>query len=190
VALLARRGLASSAAGGALLGYSLLLSYGLLTLGLVAVVVLALRHDRRRVLAAGSSVIAVVLAPALLGFQWWDGLSETLLRYRDGAGGYRPYPYFLVADLAVFAIAVGPAVMAALSSLNGRDRLTWLVGAALGGLLVADLTGDSKGEVERIWLFFTPWVALATARLARPRVWLALQAATGLTVQTLLLSKW
>lgn len=189
VALLARGG-RSSAVGGALLGFSLLLSYGLLTFGLVPLVVLVMRRRWSETLLAALSAVAVVLAPALLGFRWWDGLSQTLLRYADGAGGYRPYSYFLVADLALVAIAVGPAAVAALGSLRRDDRLAWLVGAAVAGLLVADLTGDSKGEVERIWLFFTPWVALGAARLPRPRFWLAVQAITGLTVQTVLVSKW
>lgn len=189
VALLARGGLRSAAAGGALLGFSLLLSYGLVTLGLVPLVVLALRRDLRHALVAAGSAVAVLLAPAALGFRWWVGLHETLLRYRGGAGGYRPYGYFLVADLALLAVAVGPAVLAGLGELR-RDRASLLVLAALGGVLVADLTGDSKGEVERIWLFFTPWLALAAARLPRARLWLSVQAATALAVQSLLLSKW
>ena len=190
VALLARGGQLCSAGGGALLGCSLLLSYGLLTFGLVPLVVLAVRRDWRNALIAAAACSSVVLAPALLGFRWWDGLTQTLLRYRDGAGGYRPYRYFIVADLAVAAIAVGPAAIAAFSSLRRHDRASWLVAAAIGGLLVADLTGESKGEVERIWLFFTPWAALATARLVNPRRWLAIQAISGLAVQTVLVSKW
>ena len=46
--------------------------------------------------------------------------------------------------------------------------------AALAAVAVADLSGLSKGEVERIWLPFVPWVLLATAALTP-----ALRAAAG-----------
>jgi hypothetical protein len=38
-----------------------------------------------------------------------------------------------------------------------RDRQLWLlVGAALTAVLLADVSGLSKAEVERIWLPFAP----------------------------------
>ena len=43
-----------------------------------------------------------------------------------------------------------------------------LVGAALVVVAIADLSGMSKGEVERIWLPFTPWLLLAGAALTSP----------------------
>jgi hypothetical protein len=46
-------------------------------------------------------------------------------------------------------------------------RLWWLAGGALGGVLLANLTGLSKGEVERIWLPAVPWVLVATASIRR-----------------------
>jgi hypothetical protein len=190
IALLAGTGLRRAAAGGAVMGASLLLTYGLLTLGVLALTVLLVRRRLLPLLVAAAATGAVVGGVALLGFRWWDGLSETLIRYSAGAGGYRPYSYFVVADLAVFAVAVGPAAVAGLVGLGRRDRLAWLVAAAGLGLLLADASGKAKGEVERIWLPFGPWIVLAAARLDRPRVWLALQAVTGLTVQTVLLSKW
>ena len=38
-----------------------------------------------------------------------------------------------------------------------------LVGAALVAVAIADVSGLSKAEVERIWLPFMPWIAVATA---------------------------
>lgn len=190
IALLACPGILRPLLGGVVLGLGLMLTYGLVTLGVLAVVVLLLKRRLLPLLVAGAGTLTVLGVFALLGFDWVDGLQQTLIRYRAGAGGYRPYGYFVVTNLVVFSAAVGPAVVAALTALDKRDRLTWLVGGALAGVLAADLSGKAKAEVERIWLLFTPWVAVAAARLERPRVWLGVQAVSGLAIQSLVLSKW
>ena len=44
-----------------------------------------------------------------------------------------------------------------------RDRRVWmLVGGAVIGALLADLSGLSKGEVERIWLPLVPFLVVGT----------------------------
>ena len=60
--------------------------------------------------------------------------------------------------------------------------------------MVANLSGLSEGEVERIWLPFTLWVCVATAALD-PRPWvqrgfLALQAGTALALVALIETYW
>jgi hypothetical protein len=184
VALLA---LKRSLAGGLVLGASLFLTYGALPLGLLA---LAVTKRWKSLIPAAAGVLAILLAFALAGFWWLDGLQTTYTRVHAGAGGYRPYSYFVVADLAALAVALGPAAAVGLRALNRSDRLWWLVGAALLGLLVADVSGTARGEVERIWLPYTPWLLVATARLRHPRPWLAAQLASGLAVQLVLRSKW
>jgi hypothetical protein len=59
-------------------------------------------------------------------------------------------------------------------------------------VLVADLTGMSKAETERIWLPFTLWLPVCAGFLpARDhRAWLALQALAALLVNHLLLTGW
>jgi hypothetical protein len=66
-----------------------------------------------------------------------------------------------------------------------------LAGAALAGAVALDLSGVTRGEVERIWLPYAGWV-LAAAALHRPpaRRWLAAQALLGLALQGLTLSNW
>ena len=119
------------------------------------------------VAAAGAAV--VFLAFAVAGFSWFEGLRLAHERYYAGVASRRPYDYFLVADVAAFALVVGPAAAVALARL--RDRATWiLVAAALGALALADVSGMSKAEVERIWLPFAPWVLLACAAFAVPAV--------------------
>ena len=99
----------------------------------------------------------------------------------------RPYVYFLIADLAVLAVMLGPAVIAGLTVRPGR-ALGLLVVSTLAAVAVADLSGLSKGEVERIWMPFMPWITLAVVGLLRERpaqvrAWLAAQAGLAIALQ-------
>ncbi|WP_031161376.1 membrane protein [Streptomyces durhamensis] len=69
-------------------------------------------------------------------------------------------------------------------------RLALLVSAALLALLVADLSGMSKAETERIWLPFALWLLPACALLPHPRAWLTAQAVLALLLNHLLLTGW
>lgn len=129
-----------TAGGGLLLGLALYCSYGIAPLGLLVVAVVVSAR-RLRPLLVGA-----------LGFWWWTGLAATRVRYAEGIATIRPYDYFVLANLAAFAVALGPATVAGLASLHRRSRLRWPVGAALLAVAGADLSGLSKGEVERIWL--------------------------------------
>ena len=184
------RALALAAAGGLLLGATLFLSYGLALLLLIPAAVCAYRRRPDVLAVAAVAVVAVTAAFALAGFWWLDGLSAAHAAYQRGGSRLRPYGYFLVANLAVFAVLVGPATATALARL--RDRKVWLlVGAALVAVTAADVSGLSKAEVERIWLPFVPWVALACCALAgRTRPWLAAHLGTGVALQVLLRSPW
>lgn len=144
--------------GGVVLGLALMLSYGVLPLGLVA---LALLGNLRRLAVASLGLVAVFGAFVAAGFWWLDGLSETLIRVQVGSGGYRPYEYFVIGNLA-----------------------------CLVAVVVTDLSGASRAEVERIWLPFAPWLLVATARLDHPRRWLALHIAFGLVLALTLRAKW
>ncbi|MGO4419523.1 hypothetical protein AB4Z54_12460, partial [Streptomyces sp. MCAF7] len=73
---------------------------------------------------------------------------------------------------------------------SAEARLALLVLAALLALLVADLSGMSKAETERIWLPFAMWLLPACALLTRPRTWLAAQAILALLLNHLLLTGW
>ena len=107
----------------------------------------------------------------------------------------RPYGYFLVANLAATAIAVGPAVWVGLVRL--RDRNLWMLAAGASiAIVLADVSGLSKAEVERIWLPFFPWlVAAASGAFAHRtasvrRAWLGLQVGWALLVQGMVYSPW
>lgn len=174
--------------GGLLLGAALFLSYGIVPLIVVVVAVSAARRRVRPLVFAGLGIATVAAAFALAGFWWPDGLRATIERYEAGAASRRSYGPFLVTNLGAFAVALGPAAAVALARL--RDRRVWLLaGGALAAVAIADVSGLSKGEVERIWLPFVPWALTACAVLSG-RGWLALQAAAGVVVQVVLRSPW
>lgn len=193
------------AALGAGLGFGLSIfgSYGVAPLALVAFVVLIrvgrLRDTVRDTIRDTSWVAVGVLAPVLAagsaGFWWWEGLLQTSRRVAAGPGSMdRPLLYFLFANLAVAALALGPAVVAGFASGRplARVRDLPLVWATSAALLLANFTGLAKGEVERIWLPYYPWITVVVLLLgpARSRRWLAAQAALALALQVFIRTEW
>jgi methylthioxylose transferase len=185
---------------GAVFGAGLLCSYGVVPLGLVLVVAVGatVSGTGRRapaalpVLAAVAvGALAVLGAAAAAGFWWPAGLDATRAAYWEGIGSHRPGVYLtLVGNPAVVAIATGPLVAVGLARLRGAAvNLLWLLpAAALVTVAVADLSQLARGEVERIWLPFVPWLALAAP--GDRRGWLAVQVALALVVQSVLVSPW
>ncbi|MCX4555098.1 hypothetical protein OHA02_02660 [Streptomyces phaeochromogenes] len=230
-------------ASGLLFGLICYLSYGLTLFALIAGAVLLLGPRRTRPLPyalAGVAVVPVVFT--LAGFNWWEAYRLLVERYYQGAGGIRPYGYWVWANLACTVLIVGPATAAGLRHTGGallktprrltarsspaaplrghtpdrhggsvrvgpalrRRLLPWadmpgasaelrlavLVAAAFAALLIADLSGMSKAETERIWLPFAMWLLASCAFLTRPRAWLAAQAVLALLLNHLLLTGW
>ncbi|MEI5519632.1 hypothetical protein WB401_07325 [Streptomyces brasiliscabiei] len=189
-------------ASGLLLGLTVYLSYGLTLFAVMATAVLLLGSRRLRVLPCVCAGLVVVPAAfTLAGFDWWEAYHLLVERYHQGAGGFRPYGYWVWANLACAVLVVGPATVAGLRRTGARlgrwhaspvaeRRLGLLLCAALLMLLAADLSGMSKAETERIWLPFTMWLLAAGAFLDRPRAWLTAQATLALLLNHLLLTGW
>jgi hypothetical protein len=175
-------------AGGLLFGAGLFLSYGLVPLAIVPGAVFVAARRWRALALATLGVACVVALFAASGFWWPDGLAATRAEYVKGIASVRPYGYFLLANLAAFAVAVGIGAIAGIAWV--RDRRLWLLaGAALVAVAIADVSGMSKGEVERIWLPFWPFVALLAAQIPcgrERRWWLAAQASTAIAMVGLL----
>lgn len=180
-------------------GAGLMLTYGLVPLGAIPLAVAVVRRRIRPLVVAAAGVALVLGAFWLFGFSWFAGLGRSRGIYARGVSTFRPYDYFLVANLAAFAVIVGPATAAALGRL--RDRRVWLlVGAALVAIAAADASGLSKAEVERIWLPFAPWMVAACAAFpgrgaddrdgGTGRGWLAMNAVTAVAFQVLIRSPW
>jgi hypothetical protein len=186
-------------AAGHLLGVALLFSYGATLVVAVAAVVIT-RAGRTDRTARPSGVLAPFAVGVLLplggagmiaGFWWIEGLQATGHAYWSGIGGQRPAGYLtLVGNPAALALAAGPAVAVGLAAaLTAADRWARLLpGAVLGAVAVANVSQMSRGEVERIWLPFVPWLALAAP--GDRRGWLAAQAGLALLLQAALASAW
>jgi len=202
-----RRRLALSLAAGVVLGLGLFLSYGLVLMAPVALAVLVAARTWRPLAPAVVGALLVVAAFAVAGFWWVEGEQTLVVRYYQGKGGIRPYSYWTWGNLAVAALAVGPAVVAGLGAAAARTRRgtqRWTRGwagasptallalGALVAILTATLTGLSKSEVERIWLPFMLWLVPLTAALApvRARRWLAASAVWALLVGVVFRTTW
>jgi hypothetical protein len=160
----------------------------------------------------GATALAVLVAAGAAGFWWFDGLNATRQAYWSGVAADRPAVYLtLVGNPAALALAAGPAVAAGLVLVSGRavdlgharlrgratgdatwqpwSRRVWVLPVvALVAVVAVDLSQYSRGEVERIWLPFVPWLALAAP--GGRRGWLAAQVAVGVTLQAALRSPW
>ena len=217
IALRARRSrsLFLAAGSGLLLGATVYLSYGLVLVALlVGAVFLTEFWSARTVrwpvlMAVAVGFSAVVVAFTAGGFDWFTGLSELRIRYYQGIASQRSYAYYVWANIASLAIATGPAaaagvVRAARTTFArlpiGRRRSVvpvsfgpaLLVMAATLGVVIADLTGLSKAETERIWLPFAVWLVAGTGLLpARSRRWVVLtQVVIALLLNHLLGENW
>ena len=208
----AQRSWAVAMAAGLLLGVGLYLSYGMVLMLGIAAAVLLTRGTWRLALAAASGVLAVVVGVTVAGFNWFEGYQLVVVRYADGLGGVRLYSYWVWANVAAFALAVGPAAVVGLRralatlqlSADGSSiwRFRWLRDpvntvavvstSALAAALIATVGGLSKGEVERIWLPFGAWGLLAVVAIPARRVrwWLGAQAVVVIGVQALVRTPW
>jgi hypothetical protein len=194
-----------------LLGATLFLSYGLVLAGLLPLAVAVATRRVAPLLVAGAGVVTVVAAFATAGFWWLDGYQQLVIRYYQPGeyGLVRPYGYWVWANLACLVIVLGPAGVAGLRRVFAPRRLAavedtqdrgWrylkstqlLCAAAMLAVLVADLSGLSKAEVERIWLPFAVWLTAGTGLLPaqQARWWLTGQAVLALAVNHLLLTTW
>lgn len=179
---------------GALFGFGIFLSYGLVLMGFlaVAVAVAARRFAPLAWTALGGAAVAAAFAVA--GFWWFDGYAAVRIRYYQGIASQRPYWYWVWANLGALAASAGLAGFAAArrAAVARHGPAALLCLGALAAIVVADLSGLSKAEVERIWLPFAIWLPAAAVLLPRPArpFWLAVQAATALALNHLFHTVW
>jgi hypothetical protein len=191
LAIGATRRPSAALAGGLVLGFSLYLSYGLAVAGLIPLAVLVATRNLRAAALAVLGAAAVVAAFTLAGFWWLDGFAKVQITYAQSIAKTRPYSHFVWANLGAAVFVTGLAVVAGLRRMLTLPRsVALLVGAAVAALLLADLSGYSKAEVERIWLPFVVWLVVPCALLPRARWWLAGQVVLALAVNHLLLTVW
>jgi methylthioxylose transferase len=180
---------------GVLLAASAYLSYGLVLVAPLVIAVAVLAGTFRPLAWTALGAAAVVVAFSAGGFWWLDGYEQVKVRYAQGLASHRPYAYWVWANLAAVAACAGPAAAPILRRAVRTARwsapivLPLAAAAAIG---IADVSGLSKAEVERIWLPFAVWLPAGAALLPDRgrRAWLAAQAGTALLVNHLLLTAW
>ena len=185
------RGILLSVGAGIAAATAAFLSYGLVALGSMAVTLPRTARTVGRLLLLGAAAGAIFFAFYSAGFSWIEALGATIHRYEVGISALRPDGFFAFNNLVAFSLVLGPAVIYALIRL--RDRRVWLIaGAALGSVLLSNLSGLSQGEVERIWLPFAPWVVVAACAIptAAQRSWLAGQALVAFAIQLTVRVPW
>ncbi len=206
-----RRRLLIAGVGGLLLGVAIFLSYGHLLFGLVVLTACAViaylrgwRQTAAAVLVAAGAVIMVAAVHLALGFNWLTGLHELRLRYYQGIAAQRPYAYFVWSNIAAWLISCSPLLVVGIARAVGvlsrwrrdywsSDRALALLGlSGVLAALVADLSGLSKAETERIWLSFgaIAWTTMALLRGRSARWLLVAAAAWAIGVNHLLDTGW
>ncbi len=115
-----RRSILWSLVAGLLLGSTVMLSYGLPLMGLLALAILVVARNWRPLPWAVLSASAVVLAFAVLGFRWWEALGPLHERQYDGVARNRPPSYWMWGNYAALVFSAGPLVGAALTMLRRR----------------------------------------------------------------------
>ena len=191
-----------SIGSGLILGYGVMMSYGFLLVGVVALAVLFIARSWWPLPIAAVAALAVVLAFAAFGFAWWEAYPVLVQRYWDGVASRRPGSYWIWGNFGALVFSAGPLVGAAVevalgrrrswSRRSGADTVAILAIAGLAMVLAADVSGMSRAEVERIWLPFVPWMLVGTALLPPrwARIGLVLQLSFALVVQHLLFTGW
>lgn len=201
-----RSAIAWGGLSGLLLGALLFMTYGGATFTIMLVVPTILAWRRRRAVVVPAlagvvlSTVAVTAVFLALGFWWLDGARETQRQYWAGTAQFRPFGYFMIANLAVAVIAIGPIGFAGVVEFWRHRKpppAVWpLVAGAVLALLASHLSQYTRAEVERIWLLFYPWLMVAAgvpALTNRPRLLAALvavQAGSAIVLQAALVSKW
>jgi hypothetical protein len=189
---------ALAVAAGLLLGWSVFLDYGLILLAIPAVAVVVATGNARPLIGGVAGALVVAAFFTVQGYWWLDGLSLLRHRYYMGIAHYRPYGYWVWANVVSLTCATGiPAVVGLRrafdrDALRRRSGLEILLVAFVVVVVAADISGLSKAEVERIWLPFAVWLVAAAALLPirSHRASLALQASGAVVINSLLLTNW
>ena len=149
-----------AATGGVLLGMASLFSY---SAGWLAVSLILVYFVRRRPLlnvATGVGALVPLAVVRAAGFVWPDGLTAAQADIAQGVGAHRSWLIWAVLDVFVLLLAAGPSIVPAGRKMRRTPGWPFLVGA---GLAVAFALAFrlSRGEVERSWLPFYPWLLVA-----------------------------
>jgi hypothetical protein len=181
---------------GVLLGVAALFSYAAGWLATIPLIVCFLRRRGTTIALMGTGALVPLGAARLLGFVWPDGLTAAQVDWSERIGPNRSWLVWAVLDLVMLAIACGPTIVPALRKVRLTPGWPFVAGAAIA-VAFAVGSGLSRGEVERSWLPFFPWllVPAVASRGAEdppriPPLLLAVGAAAAVVIESVLRSTW
>ncbi len=155
-------------ASGLVLGCDALLNYAVAWLGVSVVAVYFVRRRPLLNFFTGAGAILPLMLAWVAGFTWTKGLSMAQADFSARVGPHRSWLLWAFLDLLLLLLACGPAIIRALQRLHLTPGWPFVVGAALA-VSFAVLSGLSRGEVERSWLAFYPFLLIpAVAPAVRP----------------------
>ncbi|QIK64778.1 hypothetical protein G7068_08145 [Leucobacter viscericola] len=172
-----------AAVAGLLFGYCVMLSYGLLLLGVLAVTVLVVARSWWPLPVAAVFGLGVVGVFAANGFAWWEAFPVVHQRYWDGIASRRPPEYWMWGNLAAFAMSAGPAIGASLMGVVSGGIATFRKRprfAPLSATLQGEAGRKSAGTSMRVVLLLAAagWMMIALADVSNmsraevERIWL------------------
>lgn len=182
---------------GLLLGSAALLSYSAAWLAATLLATYFLRRRPLLIVLSGIGALVPLGLARLAGFDWADGLTAAQTDFSVRVGPERSWLLWLPLALLILAMACGPALWSSLRKVRNTPGWPFLVGAGMG-VGFALVSGLSRGEVERSWLPFFPWLLVAAVApevpggpLPRTPVLLAgLAAAAAVVLQAVLATQW
>ena len=183
-------------ASGVVLGIAALFSYAVGWLAAIPLVVCFVRRRATTIAFVGTGALVPLALARALGFVWPDGLTVAQADWSVRVGPHRSWLLWLFLDLAVLVIACGPHVVTAARRIRRTPGWPFLVGAGIG-VGFAIVSGLARGEVERSWLPFFPWLLVPVTGTddegepSRPSLLLlALGAGAAIVIESVLRSSW
>ena len=184
-------------ASGVVLGVAALFSYAVGWLAAIPLVVCFVRRRATTIAFIGTGALVPLAMARAMGFVWPDGLTVAQADWSVRVGPHRSWLLWAVLDLVVLVVACGPAIVSAARHVRRTPGWPFLVGAGIGvGFAIG--SGLARGEVERSWLPFFPWLLVPAVgwdeeggEPAHPSLLLlALGAAAAIVLESVLRSAW
>jgi hypothetical protein len=182
---------------GVLFGIAALFGYAAGWLAPIPLIVCFLRRRGTTISFLGVGALAPILIARYMGFSWTDGLTGAQTDWSLRIGPTHSWLLWSVLDVVLLMIACGPPIVAAARRIRRTPGWPFVAGAGLA-VAVAIGSGLSRGEVERSWLPFFPWLLVPLVApdepdgeaAKPPLLLLALGAASAVVIESVLRTRW
>ncbi|HEX8002797.1 MAG TPA: hypothetical protein VF519_08895 [Mycobacteriales bacterium] len=181
---------------GVVLGVAALFSYAVGWLAAIPLIVCFVRRRATTIAFIGFGALLPLAVARAWGFVWPDGLTVAQADWSVRVGPHRSWLLWAFLDIVVLVIACGPHVVTAARRIRRTPGWPFVVGAGIG-VAFAIGSGLARGEVERSWLPFFPWLLVPVTgddddgEPGRPSLLLlALGAGAAVVIESVLRSSW